>query len=145
MRVRVFWYFHFQVHTEASLIKMGFPTHLLNGPLTPCLCHLEKASLEKITADGYFCPQCNSKYCELPVTCQVCGLTLVKAPHLARSYYHLFPLPAFTETLLERSICVGCQSIVTEKVYSCPKCTQHFCLDCDLYIHETLHNCPGCL
>ena len=23
MRVRVFWYFHFQVHTEASLIKMG--------------------------------------------------------------------------------------------------------------------------
>jgi transcription initiation factor TFIIH subunit 2 len=46
-----------KAHTEASLIKMGFPTHLLNGPLTPCLCHLEKASLEKITADGYFCPQ----------------------------------------------------------------------------------------
>jgi transcription initiation factor TFIIH subunit 2 len=26
-----------KAHTEASLIKMGFPTHLLNGPLTPCL------------------------------------------------------------------------------------------------------------
>ena len=30
------------------------------------------------------------------------GLTLVKAPHLARSYYHLFPLPAFIETACER-------------------------------------------
>jgi len=26
------------------------------------------------------------------------GLTLVSAPHLARSYQHLFPLPQFTET-----------------------------------------------
>lgn len=25
------------------------------------------------------------------------GLTLVSAPHLARSYQHLFPLPAFEE------------------------------------------------
>ena len=33
------------------------------------------------------------------------GLTLVKAPHLARSYYHLFPLPAFTETLCEMLVC----------------------------------------
>ena len=32
------------------------------------------------------------------------GLTLVKAPHLARSYYHLFPLPAFTESTCERSV-----------------------------------------
>ena len=79
---------------------------------------------------GYFCPQCNSKFCELPTDCrvssanlyyntsffplcpslpisplhhkslpekQICGLTLVSSPHLARSYHHLFPVPIYTE------------------------------------------------
>lgn len=23
---------------------------------------------------GYFCPICDSKYCELPVECKVCGI-----------------------------------------------------------------------
>ena len=32
--------------------------------------------------------------------CKCCGLTLVSAPHLARSYHHLFPLPAFKEVCL---------------------------------------------
>ena len=43
----------------------------------------------------YLCPQCSAKYCELPVECRGCGLTLVSAPHLARSYHHLFPMPPF--------------------------------------------------
>ena len=30
-------------------------------------------------------------------SCHVCGLTLVSSPHLARSYHHLFPVPAFAE------------------------------------------------
>lgn len=29
--------------------------------------------------------------------CHVCGLTLISSPHLARSYHHLFPVPAFEE------------------------------------------------
>ena len=29
----------------------------------------------------------------LPTTCPVCRLPLVSAPHLARSYHHLFPPP----------------------------------------------------
>ena len=33
----------------------------------------------------------------MPVVCCLLGLTLVSAPHLARSYQHLFPLPAFEE------------------------------------------------
>ena len=28
-------------------------------------------------------------------SCHVCSLTLVSSPHLARSYHHLFPVPAF--------------------------------------------------
>lgn len=34
---------------------------------------------------------------ELPSECHVCALTLISSPHLARSYHHLFPVPAFNE------------------------------------------------
>ena len=30
------------------------------------------------------------------------GLTLVSAPHLARSYHHLFPLPVFAEKQIDQ-------------------------------------------
>lgn len=43
----------------------------------------------------YACPRCRAAYCELPIECTVCGLTLVAAPHLARAYHHLFPLENF--------------------------------------------------
>ena len=46
---------------------------------------------------GYLCPQCYSKHCELPADCVTCGLTLMSAPHLARSYHHLFPLQPYSE------------------------------------------------
>ncbi len=54
----------------------------------------------KLSASGFLCPQCQAKYCELPVECRACGLTLVSAPHLARSYHHLFPLPPFEEVFV---------------------------------------------
>ena len=85
---------------ESSLIRMGFPSHAGRegeGGLGMCLCHLESSMDEgrRISTAGYCCPQCSAKYCELPVECRGCGLTLVSAPHLARSYHHLFPLPPF--------------------------------------------------
>ena len=63
---------------------------------------------------GYFCPQCCSKYCELPVECKACGLTLVSAPHLARSYHHLFPVDNFKELEYKdmkdkTELCFACQ------------------------------------
>ncbi|XP_064384841.1 general transcription factor IIH subunit 2-like isoform X2 [Halichondria panicea] len=135
-----------KANAEATMIKMGFPKHLVNGPMAACLCHLDQRSIDHVTTSGYFCPRCSSKYCELPVMCKVCGLTLVLAPHLARSYHHLFPLPMFRETVLtEKLSCTGCQVIVSNKGYKCPECEQLFCIDCDLYVHETLHNCPGCV
>ena len=42
-------------------------------------------------------PQCQAPNSELPADCAVCGLKLVLAPHLARSFHHLFPVPTFTE------------------------------------------------
>src|SRR5699024_4503283 len=75
--------------TESTLMKMGFPQYINEGENKPsmCVCHLDDEPNFGIS--GYFCPQCNSKYCDLPVECKVCGLTLVSASHLARSYHHL--------------------------------------------------------
>ncbi|XP_061393555.1 general transcription factor IIH subunit 2 [Musca vetustissima] len=143
---------------ENSLIKMGFPHARQDEgkekdpPLSMCMCHIENADEpSKITSGGFHCPQCHSKYCELPVECQTCGLTLVSAPHLARSYHHLFPVQNFTELIYngQAAICYACQKPLTEatdkNVYRCEACSQIFCLDCDIFIHETLHTCVGCV
>uniref|UniRef100_A0A182IQB4 General transcription factor IIH subunit n=1 Tax=Anopheles atroparvus TaxID=41427 RepID=A0A182IQB4_ANOAO len=149
---------------EFSLIKMGFPHGKTETgkepPLTMCMCHIDSADEPaKLTSGGYHCPQCYSKYCELPVECTACGLTLASAPHLARSYHHLFPVPHFTELTLEKiqvqeprdppvTTCYACQKILAsgsdKMVYECGSCRQVFCIDCDIFIHETLHSCVGC-
>ncbi|CAH1119166.1 unnamed protein product [Phaedon cochleariae] len=139
---------------ESSLIKMGFP-HQINiegseEPLTMCMCHVDSVDDgSKLTTGGYYCPQCFSKYCELPVECRACGLTLVSAPHLARSYHHLFPAANYVEMTFsnQASICFACQKTFSEadkQVYQCPNCKKVFCLDCDIFIHDALHTCPGC-
>ena len=46
---------------------------------------------------SYECPRCKAKASELPTDCSVCGLKLILAPHLARSFHHLFPVPPFRE------------------------------------------------
>ncbi|KAK4875443.1 hypothetical protein RN001_011865 [Aquatica leii] len=139
---------------DSSLIKMGFPHQMVtegtDEPLTMCMCHVDSVEEgSKLTTGGYYCPQCCSKYCELPVECRVCGLTLVSAPHLARSYHHLFPAPSFKETDYNNQslICYSCQKSFTDldkHVYQCPKCERTFCIDCDIFIHDVLHTCPGC-
>lgn len=70
----------------------------------------------KLSTGGYYCPQCYSKYCELPVECRACGLTLISAPHLARSYHHLFPVKSFKEFPYanQTSNCFGCQKTFNE-------------------------------
>lgn len=133
---------------------MGFPhgqtEEAKDPPLTMCMCHIDNNDEpSKLASGGYHCPQCLSKYCELPVECQSCGLTLVSAPHLARSYHHLFPVQNFTEieNKGQSKICYGCQKLFndTDKyIYKCELCLQYFCIDCDIYIHDTLHTCVGC-
>ncbi|BFZ23902.1 hypothetical protein BsWGS_26941 [Bradybaena similaris] len=144
-------------NAESSLIRMGFPHHSLGGEKNKgekpsmCMCHLDSKSSQGFSTSGYFCPQCKSKYCELPIECKACGLTLVSAPHLARSYHHLFPPGSYKEFLSSDIItegplcCYACQiEILDPHVYVCEKCEKNFCLDCDLFVHETLHSCPGC-
>ncbi|KAK8749418.1 hypothetical protein OTU49_015348 [Cherax quadricarinatus] len=139
------------VKMDHTLIKVGFP-HQINADAKPalCMCHLDDSP--PLNTRGYYCPQCTAKYCDLPAECRVCGLMLVTAPHLARSYRHLFPLKQFDEVLVEETTaknCYGCLKHFTEtaadkKVYVCRTCRQVFCFNCDIFLHETIHSCPGC-
>jgi len=84
------------------------------------------------------------------VECLSCGLTLVSAPHLARSYHHLFPVKQFREVLFngQSDKCYACQKLFSPEsdkhVYFCELCEQFYCCDCDLFIHDTMHTCVGC-
>lgn len=146
--------------TESCLIRMGFPPPVFNGSPSMCVCHLGSHRSEgdsnrtsvNFSKSGFFCPQCHSKYCSLPVECKVCGLTLVSPAHLARSYHHLFPIEVFHEiegdsgedqTIKE---CHSCQEVIFSSTthYRCPSCSNLFCSECDNFIHESLHVCPGC-
>ncbi|CAM6099589.1 unnamed protein product [Calypogeia fissa] len=138
-----------------SLVRMGFPQKGAEGTIALCACHRE-VKLE----GAYTCPRCKARVCELPTECHICGLTLVSSPHLARSYHHLFPVPAFEEVSQALQVngkgglsrhCYGCRqelpyagSKIAGVRLECQRCKHHFCFDCDVYIHESLHNCPGC-
>ncbi|XP_052633660.1 general transcription factor IIH subunit 2 isoform X2 [Harpia harpyja] len=142
--------------SECSLIRMGFPQHTIaslsdqDAKPSFSMVQLENNSEPGLTLGGYFCPQCRAKYCELPVECKICGLTLVSAPHLARSYHHLFPLDAFQEVPLAEyqgeRYCQGCQGEMKDQsVFICKVCQNAFCVECDLFVHDSLHCCPGCI
>lgn len=136
--------------TQSSLIRMGFSQYVHDDKETPamCTCHLSKNT--NFSHHGYFCPQCQAKYCDLPIGCHVCGLTLVSAAHLARSFHHLFPVELFKEIKVAEgssSKCFACNKTLESEgndAAQCTKCTNTFCLDCDIFIHESLHFCPGC-
>lgn len=133
---------------QSSLIRMGFPQYIQDDRDTPamCTCHLGKET--NFSFEGFYCPQCQAKHCSLPIGCNVCGLTLVSASHLARSFHHLFPVELFKEIKIEDeevdSNCFCCDENLKIEKYVCGNCENSFCCGCDLFIHETLHYCPSC-
>ncbi|XP_032517718.2 general transcription factor IIH subunit 2 [Danaus plexippus] len=140
---------------DAGLVKMGFP-HTpqpssdqpeSDPPITLCMCHLEEG--EGVVGEGHLCPQCRSKYCSLPAQCRTCGLTLASAPHLARSYHHLFPVEPFEELPNEgqAQFCFGCLRSFTDndkQIYRCRRCTEFYCWECEGVVSSTLHVCGSC-
>jgi hypothetical protein len=75
---------------SADLMMMGFPTRLPDtSPPTLCVCHSE------LKSQGFLCPRCLAKVCDVPTDCDICGLMIVSSPHLARSYHHLFPVKPY--------------------------------------------------
>lgn len=74
----------------ADLMMMGFPTRLPNtSPPSLCVCH------SQLKSEGFLCPRCMAKVCDVPTDCDICGLMIVSSPHLARSYHHLFPVKPY--------------------------------------------------
>ncbi|CAD6587511.1 MAG: hypothetical protein TREMPRED_004776 [Tremellales sp. Tagirdzhanova-0007] len=96
-----------------DLMVMGFPVRLPQGGETLCACH---GLLKK---GGYLCPRCGSKMCDVPTDCEVCGLMVVSSPHLARSFwflfpvanYDIFPIPAREDQDELVSTCFGCDKV----------------------------------
>jgi transcription initiation factor TFIIH subunit 2 len=77
-----------------ALVRMGFPTRIIaDGPE---FVHATRQQTV-LARTAYTCPVCQAKNAALPADCAVCGLQLVLAPHLARSFHHLFPVPPFRE------------------------------------------------
>ncbi|XP_039111980.1 general transcription factor IIH subunit 2 [Hyaena hyaena] len=139
--------------SECSLIRMGFPQHtiasLSDQDAKPSF---SMADIQTRTT-GSACKR-SLKEGKQAITYEslfyLLGLTLVSAPHLARSYHHLFPLDAFQEIPLEEHngerFCYGCQGELKDQhVYVCAVCRNVFCVDCDVFVHDSLHCCPGCI
>ncbi|KAH3899124.1 related to Suppressor of stem-loop protein 1 [Saccharomycodes ludwigii] len=143
-----------KLNKSFTLVKMGFPTRMIEETPSFCVCH------SKLNHGGYFCPNCKSKVCSLPMVCPCCDLMLILSTHLARSYHHLMPLQTFQEVSTSETFptvkCFSCHKqfpifknkktgeLLTSSRYRCTECKRDFCIDCDVFIHEILHNCPGC-
>lgn len=129
---------------------MGFPEKNPDGARGVCFVGQEAL----LTDGGYTCNRCKARVSELPCQCHGCGLMLVSAPQLARSYHHLFPVEPFEEVLPDSDlmdhdawVCYGCLTPLKSGkgiISQCTKCHALFCFACDMYVHEVLHNCPKC-
>ncbi len=112
-----------QLHGTCEFVEMGFPSR--EGGDVPTLVHSSGGSgasknrngdggvtfainpaavddrranrLISFARTAYVCPRCKSRCSDLPSDCAVCGLRLILAPHLARTFHHLFPVRPFTE------------------------------------------------
>jgi transcription initiation factor TFIIH subunit 2 len=91
---------------RCEFVPMGFPSHRTDD--VPSLVHAgsarggaSDAHRALLSRSGHVCPRCQAKTADLPADCAVCGLKLVSAPHLARSFHHLFPVPPFAEVAEE--------------------------------------------
>mmetsp|Transcript_22126 Transcript_22126/g.33441 ORF Transcript_22126/g.33441 Transcript_22126/m.33441 type:complete len:460 (-) Transcript_22126:327-1706(-) len=84
-----------------EMVSMGFPTRISED--VPALVHATRDT-KLLSRTAYVCPQCQAKQSQLPTDCVVCGLKLVLAPHLARSFHHLFPVPVFEEFAIDKCL-----------------------------------------
>lgn len=87
---------------HGDLLVMGFPRRLpFSAPASLCACHGRVVAKQTtkpdsmVTSNGYICPRCFSRICQVPTDCPTCGITIIMSTHLARSYHHLFPVPNY--------------------------------------------------
>jgi transcription initiation factor TFIIH subunit 2 len=132
-----------------SFVRMGFPSQRLDQDqqslalvAQPAFC----SDVNDVRAAPFFCPRCKDAMSAVPATCRTCQLPSIAASHLARSYHHLFPVPAFVAVDAGNRFtrCSGCGDSEVQGALQCPKCAKAFCKVCDAAIHDSLFNCPTC-
>ncbi|TKR76736.1 hypothetical protein L596_017836 [Steinernema carpocapsae] len=129
---------------DSNLIRMGFPPHQVVTRAMFCACHKNQLAELRSAGRGYLCPQCHSRYCQIPVECKTCKLVLVSAPQLARASQHFRPLPAFSEVETPNGKCFACSRDLDARSFACKRCSTVVCVDCDILLHESMGICPGC-
>lgn len=143
-----------------GMVLVGFPEQEHETEAL-CTCHLA------LRGSTFVCPRCRAHCCDIPCECEVCGLRLISAPALARSYHHIFPVPPFREVGAGAAaggdgggggegecgdgisgaptLCAACVSpLGATSHWVCPDCALPFCGVCNSTIHDVLHSCPGC-
>lgn len=124
--------------SAAALMRMGFPSRVVEDRLTMCACH------GNLTMGGYTCSRCSAKVCSLPITCPSCQLTLLLSTHLARSYHHLFPLRNWTTVSWSRALekgsraCMGCLAVFSRPPTNCRSTNRE-----KVQVAEQQHNQDG--
>ena len=68
---------------KGRMVEYGFPQLVVNDVKTMVGGVMGR--------EGYKCPRCRHMARDVPCTCDVCGLRLILATNLAKSYHHLFP------------------------------------------------------
>lgn len=86
----------------ACLMRVGFPQksdeRTKRAPMVAAWPTSFGRTCPVLLQGGHWtCPQCRAPVADLPAKCGVCGLVLLNAQHIARSYHHLFPVPPFDE------------------------------------------------
>lgn len=137
---------------KAGPTPVGFPMRHHEAEAL-CACH------HKLRSATYECPRCSARACDVPSQCAVCGLRLLSALALARSYHLIFPVVTFFASKTVGGSCAACQepfalnadadradasSASASDARECPTCGLRVCIACDDTIHHDLHVCPGC-
>uniref|UniRef100_A0A0N4Z232 General transcription factor IIH subunit n=1 Tax=Parastrongyloides trichosuri TaxID=131310 RepID=A0A0N4Z232_PARTI len=132
-------------NADSNLIMVGFPQLKKASGKVFCQCH--RKSNHPHEQRGYFCHQCGSLYCSVPVECKICHVILASAPLLTKTFTNMLPLKSFEEVKIEEEIlCKACTNTIEKKAiaYQCHDCKMIFCMECDALIHDSLQICPGC-
>lgn len=82
-----------------SFVQYGFPLLLNSSIPTMTSYALSKSGAPTVgfSTTSYECPRCKARVKDVPCDCTTCGLKLIIAPMLSRSFHHLFPVPGFDE------------------------------------------------
>lgn len=127
-------------NTDVVSLLMGFPSPYIDAQPVLCACH------KRLSSTTYKCPRCSARVCELPTKCPVCTLTLVSSSHMARSYHHLFPLPAFIcQAAPPNESCSSCGTDISgNEWFVCGSCNSGMCGTCESFVQQSLFTCPNC-